>query len=127
MKMVIILTIVFGLMAIGMLALKRKRRIKYSDYKCRTIGWITGREPSDDDNSLNCVEYTYIVNGREYHGYGEVYTMHFSNDIKICYDPANPSEDCTWYEYWWDTGRAEAITFLILWGIAVITIALLGL
>ena len=90
MKMVIILTIVFGLMAIGMLALKRKRRIKYNDYKCRTIGRITGREPSDDD-------------------------------------PANPSEDCTWYEYWWDTGRAEAITFLVLWGIAVIMIALLGL
>lgn len=47
---------------------------------------------SDDD--YDTIEYTYVVNGREYTSTDELGTPWYSRDepVKACHDPANPAD-----------------------------------
>ena len=129
-------------MALGFIAANDKRRKRYKPMKADAIGkiitaeseynmntnWRRDDTPSMKRNETRNAKYTFIVNGAEYRGSGEVSPFKTSGgSVKIKYNPANPNENCTAYDKIWDTGNGEALVTLIIVGVIIIVPIVLSL
>lgn len=107
--------VVFILVSLIMVATKGRRRKRYLKCTKMVVGRIVDRDPANDNDTTPRCSYEYNLNGHTYSGRGGIYVMHFSNSVKIRYNPNDPRESCTNYDYFWETGFGEMIAFAIIY------------
>ena len=106
--------VVFVMVSLIIVATKGKRRKRYLKCTQTVVGRIVARDPANDNDTTPRCDYEYSLNGRTYSGRGGIYVMHFNDSVKIRYNPNDPRESCTNYDYFWETGFGEMIAFAII-------------
>ncbi len=89
--------------------------------------WKRYDTPSQKMDEKRYSGYIFSLNGKDYTGYGEVSAVSFKDKIKVRYNPDDPNENCTDYDYTTCTGIAEARACLIISAAVILAPIILGL
>ena len=103
------------------------RQLSSETIKEYDTNWKRFDTPSQKMDESRYSKYVFKADGKEYTGYGEVSSLGFSRNIKVRYDPKDPSKNCTAYDYRWRTGIGEAITCLLIAGLIIFVPVILSL